>query len=74
MKNDFVNYFSLYKELYGDEIYLNSIEKEQPLVGIMKHCDHNLKNIKIGDLVGFTPFSKYEFIRVTISRIFFSAM
>jgi len=39
-----------------------SIEKEQPLVGIMKHCDHNLKNIKIGDLVGFTPFSKYEFI------------
>ena len=30
MKNDFVNYLSLYKELYGDEIYLNSIEKKQP--------------------------------------------
>jgi|TARA_R100001530_G_scaffold129319_1_gene99566 hypothetical protein len=39
-----------------------SIEKEQPLVGIMKYCDDNLKNIKIGDLIGFTPFSKYEFI------------
>ena len=28
----------------------------------MKYCDDNLKNIKIGDLIGFTPFSKYEFI------------
>ena len=30
MKNDFINYFSLYKELYGDEIYLNKIENNKP--------------------------------------------
>jgi len=39
-----------------------NIEKERPLIGIMKYCDDNLKNIKVGDLVGFTPNSKYEFI------------
>jgi len=39
-----------------------SIDKEQSLVGIMKYCDHDLKNIKAGDLIGFTPNSKYEFI------------
>ena len=39
-----------------------SIEKEQPLIGIMKYCDHNLQDIKSGDLVGFTPNSEYEFI------------
>jgi len=39
-----------------------SNEKEQPLVGIMKYTDKNLPNIKSGDLVGFTPYSEYEFI------------
>jgi hypothetical protein len=39
-----------------------SVNKEQPLVGVMKYTDGNLPNIKIGDLVGFTPNSKYEFI------------
>ena len=39
-----------------------SVDKEQPLVGIMKYTNGNLTNIKIGDLVGFTPNSKYEFI------------
>ena len=39
-----------------------SIDKEQPLVGIMKYCDNSLKDIKSGDLIGFTPNSKYEFI------------
>ena len=39
-----------------------SIDKEQSLVGIMRYCDDNLKNIKAGDLIGFTPNSKYEFI------------
>ena len=38
------------------------INKEQPLIGIMKYCDNNLQNIKSGDLVGFTPNSEYEFI------------
>ena len=39
-----------------------SIEKEQPLIGIMKYTDKDLPNIKNGDLVGFTPYSEYEFI------------
>jgi len=39
-----------------------SIDQEQPLVGIMKYCDDNIKNIKSGDLIGFTPDSEYEFI------------
>lgn len=41
-----------------------STEHERPLVGIIKYVDKNLlKNgIKPGDLVGFTPYSEYEFI------------
>ena len=39
-----------------------SIDKEQPLVGIMKYCDNDIKNIQVGDLIGFTPNSKFEFI------------
>ena len=39
-----------------------SIDKEQSLVGIMKYCDNDLQDIKAGDLIGFTPNSKYEFI------------
>ena len=36
--------------------------KEQPLVGVMRYSDGSIKNIKNGDLVGFTPDSEYEFI------------
>ena len=39
-----------------------SIEKEQPLVGIMKYTNKDLPDINNGDLVGFTPSSEYEFI------------
>ena len=39
-----------------------SIDKEQPLIGIIKYCDNSLKDIKQGDLIGFTPNSEYEFI------------
>ena len=39
-----------------------NVDKEQPLIGIMKYTNKNLPNIKIGDLVGFTPDSEYEFI------------
>ena len=39
-----------------------SIDKEQPLVGVLKYTDNTLPNINIGDLVGFTPDSEYEFI------------
>jgi len=39
-------------------------EKEEVLVGIMKYMDPLLKeyNISEGDLVGFTPYSEYEFV------------
>ena len=39
-----------------------SVEKEQPLMGVMKYPDNTLKDIKENDLVGFTPDSEYEFI------------
>ena len=39
-----------------------SIDKEQPLVGVLKYTDNTLPNINIGDLVGFTPDNEYEFI------------
>ena len=39
-----------------------SADKEQPLVGIMRYLDKDLRMIEEGDLVGFTPDSEYEFI------------
>ena len=41
-----------------------SIEKEQPLVGILKYTNNSdeLKTLEVGDLIGFTPRSEYEFI------------
>jgi len=36
-----------------------SLNKEQPLVGVVKYTDGTVKE---GDLVGFTPNSEYEFI------------
>ena len=36
-----------------------SLNKEQPLIGIVKYTDGTVKE---GDLVGFTPNSEYEFI------------
>tara|TARA_Y100001937_G_C7071096_1_gene308426 strand:- start:425 stop:1012 length:588 start_codon:yes stop_codon:yes gene_type:complete len=38
-----------------------SIEKEQSLIGIVKYID-NSNLLQIGDKVGFTPWSEYEFI------------
>ena len=38
------------------------IDKEQPYMGIMKYTNTSLPNIQVGDLVGFTPSSEYEFI------------
>ena len=31
-------------------------------MGIMKYTNTSLPNIQVGDLVGFTPSSEYEFI------------
>ena len=36
-----------------------SIEEERPLIGIVKYSDGSQK---VGDLVGFTPSSEYEFV------------
>ncbi len=36
-----------------------SIEEEKPLIGIVKYSDGSQK---VGDLVGFTPNSEYEFV------------
>tara|TARA_A100000172_G_scaffold11465_2_gene6127 strand:+ start:1008 stop:1589 length:582 start_codon:yes stop_codon:yes gene_type:complete len=36
-----------------------SIEEERPLIGIVKYSDGSQK---VGDLVGFTPNSEYEFV------------
>jgi len=35
------------------------VDEEEPCIGIVKHTDGSYNK---GDLVGFTPFSKYEFI------------
>ena len=39
-----------------------SIDKEKPLIGIMKYADKDLPDINNGDLVGFTSSGEYEFI------------
>ena len=49
--------YSFIKPLANDDMY--SIEKEKPLVGVVKYTDGFLQE---GDLVGFTPGSEYEFV------------
>tara|TARA_R110000824_G_scaffold114379_3_gene264843 strand:+ start:401 stop:991 length:591 start_codon:yes stop_codon:yes gene_type:complete len=39
-----------------------TINKEQPLMGVLKYSDGIVNEIKEGDLIGFTPDSEYEFI------------
>ena len=40
------------------------IDKERPLIGVIKYLDQHLtnRNINYNDLVGFSPSSEYEFI------------
>ena len=39
------------------------MDKERPLIGIIKYLDRGLSNdMKHGDLVGFSPNSEYEFV------------
>ena len=51
--------FCFVKPLKNDNEY--SIEKEKALKGIVKYHD-NSGLTKIGDTIGFTPWSEYEFI------------
>ena len=50
------------KPIANDDMY--SLEKEKPLVGIVKYSNDILKSrgIEVGDKVGFIPNSEFEFI------------
>ena len=48
------------KPIKSNDIFNTSNEKS--LIGVIKYVDNNLKEIKSGDLVGFSPNSEYEFI------------
>ena len=57
-----INDYCFVKPIHATSNY--SIEKEQPLVGILKYTNNSdeLKTLEVGDLIGFTPRSEYEFI------------
>lgn len=48
------------KPIVSNNIF--SDEKEVPYKGVLKHIDSKLSDVCIGDLVGFTPRSEYEFV------------
>ncbi len=54
--------FSFVKPLENKDKF--SMDKEEPLKGVVKHVDPDLmdKGIYLNSLVGFTPNSEYEFI------------
>ena len=39
-----------------------SIDFEKPLIGVLKYKDTNLEVMTVGDLVGFSPGTEYEFL------------
>ena len=50
------------KPIVNEDMF--SIDKEKPLVGVLKYSNKVLeeKGIRVGDIVGFTPRSEFEFI------------
>jgi len=54
--------YNFIKPIKNNDIF--SIEKEKPLIGIVKYVDPDLieKDIYINSLVGFRPNAEYEFI------------
>ena len=54
--------FSFVKPLENKDKF--SMDKEEPLKGVIKHVDPNLmgKDIYLNSLIGFAPNSEYEFI------------
>jgi hypothetical protein len=54
--------FCFVKPIEEDNMF--SDQKEKPLIGVLKHLGRDLKsfNLKVNDLVGFTPNSEYEFV------------
>ena len=58
------NWFSLpeycfVKPISSDNIY--NTNKEKPLIGVVKYTNDTIP-VEVGDLIGFTPNSEYEFI------------
>ena len=43
----------------GDNFNIN---KEKPLIGIVKYISDDINSIKTNDTIGFIPHSEYEFI------------
>ena len=52
--------FNFVKPIKEDKMF--SINFEKPAIGVLKVKDPSLKNLNIGDLVGFRPGMEYEFI------------
>jgi hypothetical protein len=52
--------FNFVKPIKENKMF--SINFEKPSVGILKVKDSSLKNLNVGDLVGFKPGMEYEFI------------
>ncbi len=52
--------YSFVKPIESNDIF--SLDKEQPLIGVLVYLDDTNDELKKGDLVGFTPSSEYEFI------------
>ena len=50
------------KPIHSNDIF--SLDKETPCVGVLKYSNNSkeLKDLNVGDLIGFTPSSEYEFI------------
>ena len=48
------------KPIVSNDIF--SLDKEKPLIGVLKYLDPNFTFLKEGDVVGFTPNSEYEFV------------
>ena len=52
--------FNFVKPIKENKMF--SINFEKPAIGVLKVKDPSLKNLNIGDLVGFRPGMEYEFI------------
>lgn len=39
-----------------------SVDKEKPLIGIIKYISDDINGIKVNDTIGFIPYSEYEFV------------
>ena len=52
--------FNFVKPIKENKMF--SIDFEKPLIGVLKYKDTNLKVMTVGDLVGFSPGTEYEFL------------